>query len=893
MEHEIIQLILQNFKDNKEKNYFTTEYIANKLEKQRSNVSAVCNSMVDRNILLKIKTKPVLFLPYEKVYDSFELPLVASTMTKEQWDMRVKKKENENFSKLIGNDGSLKNAINQAKAAILYPPNGLNILLFGESGTGKTTFSRMLYEFALKENILTHKNKFIVLNCAEYADNPQLLLDILMGHVKGAYTGAADNSLGLIGETNNGILFLDEVHRLPKEGQEMLFTVIDRGEYRPLGETNKVYKTNVRIICATTEPLDSFLLTTFKRRIPVIIELPSLTEKDVSERLSLILNFFYQEACSIGEKLIVKKEVLLALLQYPCSGNIGELENDIRLLCAKSFLEFRTSRAQHYVQVTKNNLTHKVFQGLLQQRESRNVDEVMVKRIKETVIDPSDNNFLSVLPKTDNSFYTEIDNKIQLYMSQGLSNQKMLENLERDIEILERRISNIGGINKGQLFSLISKKIYYILQEVLSEKYSESLILALAFHLSALTEHFDYNTIYKTPLTESHVEISEPVNMIRHRLFKELRISVPESELSVIEGFLKTKRTKKFSDKILILCHGKSTATSLTEVVNSLTGQQICFGYDMQLTTNIQDAQKEVLELVRQINVNNELLIFADMGSLMNFGNEIAKRLNIEVKTIVLGNILQILEIARKYVNSNKDLLVASEEMGLTDYSEIQESEVISNRPTIIVSCMTGKGAAKAIKNFLVQRLGLENLDEIEIVTLSKKVDAKRLEKKYRKIIFTTGTFNIHIKNVQFISIEKLNNEKVIEILRQLIRNEILLDKVLIQQNGIKDVVTNFATDDMMPLIDKYFDYFEKKYETLSKIMNVESDAFSVKLPFLMHLIHLIVRIKNDDIQNDNFECKMVVNSKVEMVFADIEQKMKIVIPKTEKDILVKILMGE
>src|SRR5699024_6505880 len=125
--------------------------------------------------------------------------------------------------------------------------------------------------------------------------------------------------------------------------------------------------------------------------------------------------------------------------------------------------------------------------------------------------------------------------------------------------------------------------------------------------------------------------------------------------------------------------------------------------------------------------------------SLMNFGNEIAKRLNIEVKTIVLGNILQILEIARKYVNSNKDLLVASEEMGLTDYSEIQESEVISNRQTIIVSCMTGKGAAKAIKNFLVQRLGLENLDEIEIVTLSKKVDAKRLEKKYRKIIFTTG----------------------------------------------------------------------------------------------------------------------------------------------------------
>jgi len=80
---------------------------------------------------------------------------------------------------------------------------------------------------------------------------------------KGAYTGADRDRAGLVEKADGGILFLDEVHRLPPEGQEMLFYLMDKGIYRRLGESESQHKANVLIICATTESIESVLLRTF------------------------------------------------------------------------------------------------------------------------------------------------------------------------------------------------------------------------------------------------------------------------------------------------------------------------------------------------------------------------------------------------------------------------------------------------------------------------------------------------------------------------------------------------------------------------------------------------------------------------------------------------------
>src|SRR5947209_10225483 len=91
------------------------------------------------------------------------------------------------FETLIGSSEGLKVAIQQAKAAMLYPPRGLHTLLCGPSGVGKTTFARLMHAFALELKALPPDAPFINFNCADYAANPQLLMAHLFGIVRGAY----------------------------------------------------------------------------------------------------------------------------------------------------------------------------------------------------------------------------------------------------------------------------------------------------------------------------------------------------------------------------------------------------------------------------------------------------------------------------------------------------------------------------------------------------------------------------------------------------------------------------------------------------------------------------------------------------------------------------------
>ncbi len=183
-------------------------------------------------------------------------------------------------------------SIEQLKTALYYPENGLPVLLTGESGTGKSYMVKIVYHFCLANDLIKEDARMITLNCAQYANNPELLTSHLFGHVKGAFTGADEDHRGIFEEANGGILFLDEVHRLNAEGQEKLFTYLDQGIIYRMGETNNPRKVNTRLFFATTEDLNSVFLSTFIRRIPVQIELPPLEQRTQNERLEMIYDFF-------------------------------------------------------------------------------------------------------------------------------------------------------------------------------------------------------------------------------------------------------------------------------------------------------------------------------------------------------------------------------------------------------------------------------------------------------------------------------------------------------------------------------------------------------------------------------------------------------------------------
>ena len=381
---------------------FTATGIGEKLNLSRSSISLELNKLSKDGKLIYIKSRPVIFFDKKLFNEKFSVNIKKDKFNslKELVELIEKKRISEvnrddNEFGIIGLNGSLKKIADQGRAAILYPPNGLHILLLGSTGVGKSLFAEYLYKFAIKIGRYTDKTKFVVFNCADYANNPQLLMSHLFGHAKGAFTGADDNKKGLIEAADGGILFLDEVHRLPSEGQEMLFSIMDHGIYRRLGETVTNRKSNVLLITATTENVNSSLLKTFTRRIPVILRIPDIRERHLSEREELVKYFFNIEGKRINENIIIDREVIWCFMLYDCKGNIGELKSDIQKVCANSYHSY-ISKGDKAMKIGKKdipqemvNILYKVYEywNILNNNDSNRISEPWQSNLYNTKTD--------------------------------------------------------------------------------------------------------------------------------------------------------------------------------------------------------------------------------------------------------------------------------------------------------------------------------------------------------------------------------------------------------------------------------------------------------------------------------------------------------------------------
>jgi len=123
----------------------------------------------------------------------------------------------------------------------------VRILLEGENGTGKELVAHAVHQLSSRS-----EKKFVGIDCG--AIQPNLVESELFGHVKGAFTGATMDRMGLFEEANGGTLFMDEINNLPVEMQSKLLRVLQDEEIRPVG-SNQIRKINVRIITASSSSL--------------------------------------------------------------------------------------------------------------------------------------------------------------------------------------------------------------------------------------------------------------------------------------------------------------------------------------------------------------------------------------------------------------------------------------------------------------------------------------------------------------------------------------------------------------------------------------------------------------------------------------------------------------
>lgn len=200
-----------------------------------------------------------------------------------------------------------------------------NILLTGETGTGKELVARAIHEYGHRRT-----KPFVVQNCASLPDG--LLESELFGYKKGAFTGADRNYQGMFDAAHNGILFLDEIGDLPLTLQAKLLRVLQEQEVRPLGET-QYHKINVWVIAATHRNLEEmvamgeFRSDLYYRLAHFPIELPPLRERgeDIHQLALAFLCEIAQRDCRTG--LCFSASAEKALQRYDFPGNVRELKS--------------------------------------------------------------------------------------------------------------------------------------------------------------------------------------------------------------------------------------------------------------------------------------------------------------------------------------------------------------------------------------------------------------------------------------------------------------------------------------------------------------------------------------------------------------------------------------
>ncbi|NEU05149.1 PRD domain-containing protein [Clostridium senegalense] len=739
----------------------------------RANVSRYLNELVEEGKLEKIHGRPVLF----KFKDEL----------KKTYNYNVESK-NSSIDEIIGATGSLKLSLQQAKAAIIYPPNGLHTLILGETGVGKSYFAELMYTYGIESKRFNNKSPFITFNCADYADNPQLLISNVFGVKKGAYTGANNDRDGLLKKADGGIIFLDEVHRLPPQGQELLFTFMDKGYFRPLGETEKVIKASVQIIAATTEDPSSNLLKTFVRRIPMTITLPTLKNRGVNERYKLIELFIKEESKRINKNIYITHKALAAFLSYQCLSNIGQLKSDIQLACAKSFLNYKLNKKK-YVLITQEDVSSEVKKELLDTNNYiKKVYDVL--KIKGDVIsfyykendEETIENYIKI--EDDIDFYDGIERKFIELKNKGLDEDEINEIINIGIESHFK--SYVGQVpkeaEKSSVKKIVGEEILnlvdYILnfaEKKLKRNYGENIYVAFALHINETIKRINKGKkIYNPKLDFIRANYNNEFLVameITKKIECNFKIQLPLDEIGyitlfLVKNYLYLEQAADEKVNIVLVLHGESTATSMANVVNELIGVNHIIPIDMPLNMEGERIYSIVKGIVEKIANDKGTLLLVDMGPLVNFADMIYEETGIIVKSIDGVTTSTVIETCRKAIFCESLDSIYKAIVNKTIYDNNMDTKMNLNKENIIITaCFTGDGAAERLKRIIKDKIHIDkNVDIISmnIINRIEFLTAIDYYKENYNIIAIVGTIPIYIKDILFISaIEILQKEGI------------------------------------------------------------------------------------------------------------------------------------
>ena len=584
---------------------FTTAHIAAGVSISRNLASQYLNELVRDGLIIKINTRPVIFMHRRGVerylqttLDRCEFESVKDLMSVIGFG------GHRDFDSAIGYDLSLATCVEQLKSAISYPPHGLPVLLVGEPGTGKALLSRLMFAYGVNVDAFPAGAKYVAVDCSRYADDDARFRHDLLG-VQGL--------AGYLNETAGGLLYLSNFDRLSRASRDHVMERLHHGSEKALHGTMATRP--VHIVLSTSLSAEDPVTRQITHRVPLVASVPALRDRTVEERTDLAMHFLRMEGRCVAADVAISRGALRTLVEASFEDNVDGLRACITNCCAGAYL----NRTDERLVIRSYNLPAQVLGATAVQEDD---DELVSgdKRISPGAASRSLRFFQAILDafRAYRDGNSDFDDFFQSACSQLREYQDYLN--------FESRVTNPRLAAYEQVLNPVFEQVGSAYGIELSRKSCHALAQTLCIQLwgeAGVARWRTANAADIQALLMTLTRYSRTATVIVEQIGAEVTnaLGVKLDDLSQalllieMKDVCDTAREGRGNVGI-ILAHGYSTATSIADAANRILRRRVFDAIDMAYDEQLSDVTGQLSRLLERYAYAQTVAVLVDMGSL-------------------------------------------------------------------------------------------------------------------------------------------------------------------------------------------------------------------------------------------------------------------------------------
>lgn len=825
---------------------FATVAIASELNLSRTLVSEYLNELVKDKEVIRIKSRPVFFIPKNKLESIYQMSIDEEEfLSVDQLKKFIETHGRvlKDFDKAIGIEGSLNTAISLMKSALSYP-SILPIMLTGNKGTGKKYLVSLMKEYLVNNNIWTAKSKYYSYDLS--TTSLKMCMDDVLKIDKTNYIN---------------LVYISSVSSISMHEQNELAELLSK-------------TTNTRIVLSSEEnPV--YLSPQLLFRLPVIANIPSLNSRSTDERKQFIAYFLKKEEEKLHKKIYLSCALLNYLIDIDFTYNINELSKTIITICANAY-----SEKSDCVKINLRHLPLNTIKNIpsVSKDDYVTVDQIMESSFCNKILETMNN--LVELNKNDKKGFFADYKKDMRGLYEALEEKEPYT--DDKIGIYEKLIAGIlNNLEKSKNVHLPLNSIRVISRMVILEENSRSSLMR--WQRSKQDGLKDLFNNLKSELENEYILEEKISDLINVSLNKEVSLVTRIFILLNINYYNSILQNQKMLG--IILCHGISTASSIADAVNTLLERQIFEAIDMPLNTTADEIAQRVNNFVKENSYLNDLVLLVDMGSLERMDTLIENRINIGI----LNNIstASALNVGNMIVQ-NKDM---EEILKNTSENSSSHYRLIHSRKyekAIIIASDTGVSVSEKLVSLFKKSLP----KKIDLVMSA--YDYKRLRTNKSKdgifekydVQLMISSKGLGIAGISIITLEEVMSFEKIDTLRNVLSSYLndkeldMFETSLLKNFTLESIVNNLTILNPTKLLDDVsFAVDELQRNLNSSFQSHTIIGISMHICFLIERLIIRSELKiNDDEEfvNNNADFVKVVNDSFERIYKTYNVQMPV-----------------